>query len=61
MTSSHSMIEPIVKRNFGDTFQCQSGKISINTIIKTLVNSTNTNILVNSINPDPIKDSGPHE
>ena len=76
MNPSHSMIEPIVNRNFRNTFHHQNVPNQRQHINKNAsqryqhsstrqqyqhikpANSINTEILVNSINPDPSKDIG---
>ena len=55
------MIEPIVNLDFGNIFQNQNGLNQHQHTQKTLVNSTNTETLVKSINTDPIKYPGPHQ
>ena len=61
MTSSHSIIEPIVNRDFGNMFQHHNGPNQRQQTHKTPFASTNTETLVNIINLDPFKYLGPHQ
>ena len=53
ISTAHSMIGPIVKQDFGNTFHHRNGP--------NRRHHTRKKTIVNSINPDPIKEQGPHQ
>ena len=61
MTLSHSTIEPIVNQKIAIYSNILMDQISVNTPTKTLVSSNNAKALYNNVNPDIIKDLGPHQ